>query len=83
MAFLCLTSITSTTPLTHACTHSSEPMNVCVQKKVCVRERGRQTGMAGEGECFLKEPVEDMVGGGSVGAGVRKCAACDVMAGCA
>lgn len=39
--------------------------------------------MVGEGECFLKEPVEDMVGGGSVGAGVRKCAACDVMAGCA
>lgn len=42
-------------------------------------ERGRQKGSDGEGECFLKELVGDMVGG----AGVGKCAACDLMAGCA
>lgn len=37
---------------------------------------------AGEGECFLKEPVEGG-GRGGEGTGVRKCADCDVMAGCA
>ncbi len=34
------------------------------------RDRERQRRLIGEGECFLKEPVGDMVGGGSVGAGV-------------
>lgn len=82
MAFICLTSITSATPLTHVCTQSSESMSVCVCRRKGTGQGG-QTGMVGDGECFLKEPVEDMARGGSVGAAVRKCAACDVMARCA
>lgn len=63
MAFLCLTSVTSSIPLTHAWTKRSEPVNVRVCGGKCETQRGK-TGMAGDGECFLKEPVGDMVGGG-------------------
>lgn len=67
----------------HACTRRSEPVNVCVCRRKFETQRGRQTGMIGHNECFLKEPIGDVVGGGSVDAGVRKCAGCDLMAGCA